>query len=117
MSILSLRQRKDQIEKFYGLVAFCIFRDKQTGFNFNAQLHVYIIIVCIYFAGISTLDALTELDVSGNCILDHSSLLPLSSLITLSFLNLHGNPLSFHPTHRQITAQCLHKNTASVKVK
>ncbi|XP_037024517.1 serine/threonine-protein kinase 11-interacting protein isoform X2 [Bradysia coprophila] len=65
--------------------------------------------------GISSLDSLSELDVSGNCILDHSSLLPLSSLINLSYLNLHGNPLSFHPSHRQITAKCLHKNTSSVK--
>ncbi|KAJ6649830.1 Serine/threonine-protein kinase 11-interacting protein [Pseudolycoriella hygida] len=66
-------------------------------------------------SGLSSLDALSELELSGNCILDHSSLLPLSSLMNLSILNLHGNPLSFHPNHRQITAKCLHKNTSTVK--
>ena len=40
--------------------------------------------------GIARLDALSELNLSDNCILDHSALLPLSTLIALQFLYLHG---------------------------
>ncbi|XP_036345886.1 uncharacterized protein LOC118755144 isoform X2 [Rhagoletis pomonella] len=65
--------------------------------------------------GIAKLDALTDLDLSDNCLLDHSCLLPLSTLITLNYLNLYGNPLCCHPKHRLATAQFLHKNTATVK--
>ncbi|KAL9877467.1 uncharacterized protein ACN2A1_013824 isoform 4-T5 [Glossina fuscipes fuscipes] len=65
--------------------------------------------------GIVRLDALTELDLSDNCLLDHSYLSTLSALITLKFLNLYGNPLHYHPKHRLATAQYLHKNCASVK--
>uniref|UniRef100_A0A1A9UWT1 LIP1 domain-containing protein n=1 Tax=Glossina austeni TaxID=7395 RepID=A0A1A9UWT1_GLOAU len=65
--------------------------------------------------GIVRMDALTELDLSDNCLLDHSYLLTLNALITLKFLNLYGNPLHYHPKHRLATAQYLHKNCASVK--
>uniref|UniRef100_A0A1A9WES2 LIP1 domain-containing protein n=1 Tax=Glossina brevipalpis TaxID=37001 RepID=A0A1A9WES2_9MUSC len=65
--------------------------------------------------GIVRLDALTELDLSDNCLLDHSYLLPLHALITLKFLNLYGNPLYYHPKHRMAAAQYLHKNCVSVK--
>lgn len=66
--------------------------------------------------GISRLDALNELDLSGNYLLDHSTLLPLSTLVALQCLSLIGNPLACHPKHRQATSRYLHKNTASVKV-
>lgn len=61
------------------------------------------------------LDALTNMDLSHNCLLEHMQLLPLSVLMTLTTLNLQGNPLACHSKHRQATAQYLHKNTASVK--
>lgn len=68
-------------------------------------------------SGISRFDGLNELDLSENCILDHSALLPLSTLASLRFLNLQGNPLHCHPKHRQATARFLHKNTSTVKVR
>uniref|UniRef100_W4VR35 Putative serine/threonine-protein kinase 11-interacting protein n=1 Tax=Corethrella appendiculata TaxID=1370023 RepID=W4VR35_9DIPT len=65
--------------------------------------------------GISRLDSLQELDISSNCIIDHSALLPLTTLASLQYLNLLDNPLAYHPKHRQVTARYLHKNTSSVK--
>lgn len=62
------------------------------------------------------MEALNELDLSSNYFLDHSSLLSLSTLIALQYINLLGNPLACHPKHRSATAQYLHKNTASAKV-
>lgn len=41
-------------------------------------------------SGISRLDALSDLNLSDNCIIDHSALLPLSSLIALQCLHLYG---------------------------
>ena len=66
-------------------------------------------------SGISRLDSLTELDLSGNCIVDHSNLLPLSTLVSLCYLNLLENPVACHPKHRVATVRYLHKNTSSVK--
>ncbi|XP_037957232.1 uncharacterized protein LOC119687114 isoform X2 [Teleopsis dalmanni] len=65
--------------------------------------------------GIAKLSALTDLDLSDNCLLEHTYLLPLSTLITLKILNLYGNPLHCHPKHRLATAQFLHKNCANMK--
>ncbi|GAB0097309.1 Serine/threonine-protein kinase 11-interacting protein [Sergentomyia squamirostris] len=65
--------------------------------------------------GVSCLDGLYELDVGGNFLIDHSSLLPLCTLAALRYLNLRGNPLSFHPKHREATVRYLHGNTASIK--
>ncbi|XP_055596740.1 uncharacterized protein LOC129746859 isoform X2 [Uranotaenia lowii] len=66
-------------------------------------------------AGISRLLSLTELDVSGNCIVDHSALLPVSTLSLLRYLNVKDNPLACHSKHRQATARYLNKNTSNVK--
>lgn len=63
------------------------------------------------------LEALHELNLADNCILDHAALTPLGSLIALQHLQLHGNPISCHPNHREETAKYLHKNTESVKVR
>lgn len=60
-------------------------------------------------------DGLQELDLSGNCMIDHSILLPLCTLHALRYLNLAGNPLSFHPKHRITTARYLSKNASTVK--
>lgn len=65
--------------------------------------------------GVSKLDLLTELDLSDNCLLDHSVLYPLSSLMTLKYLNLCGNPLFYHTNHRIAAAQFLHRDTRTVK--
>lgn len=66
-------------------------------------------------SGLCRLDGLQELDISGNCMIDHSILLPLCSLHALRYLNLAGNPLSFHPKHRVTTARYLSKNASTVK--
>lgn len=65
-------------------------------------------------SGLSRLDALLELDMSGNCMLDHSGLLPLCTLNALRYLNLAGNPLTFHPKHRTLTSRYLSRNAATV---
>lgn len=65
--------------------------------------------------GVSSLLNLSELDLSENCLIEHKSLVPLANLATLQWLNLSGNPLSFHPQHRAKTASCLHLNTATVR--
>ncbi|XP_068150803.1 serine/threonine-protein kinase 11-interacting protein isoform X2 [Drosophila tropicalis] len=64
---------------------------------------------------IAKMENLNHLDISDNCLLEHSQLLPLSAIMTLTTLNLQGNPLACHPKHRLATAQYLHKNTATVK--
>ncbi|XP_055387160.1 serine/threonine-protein kinase 11-interacting protein isoform X2 [Condylostylus longicornis] len=58
------------------------------------------------------LESLTNFDLSNNFLLDHSNLLPLSTFSALNCLNLTGNPLFFHPKHREITAKYLHENTS-----
>lgn len=66
-------------------------------------------------SGLVRLDALLELDLSGNCMLDHSLLLPLCTLNSLRYLNLSGNPLAFHPKHRSATCRFLSRNAATVQ--
>lgn len=64
---------------------------------------------------ISCLDAIVVLDLRSNCLLEHSVLLPLTTLIALQDLNVSENPLACHPKHRQATARYLHRNTSTVK--
>lgn len=68
-------------------------------------------------SGLPKLEALSALHLSDNCILDHTVLEPLGALIALQDLQLHGNPIFFHPKHREETCKYLHRNVASVKVK
>lgn len=63
------------------------------------------------------LEGLNELNLADNMILDHAALEPLGTLIALQHLQLHGNPISCHPNHREETCKYLHKNCASVKVR
>jgi hypothetical protein len=63
--------------------------------------------------GLRSLNNVCVLDLSNNCLIDHKSLLTVSHLATLQWLNLRSNPLSFHPNHRNRTASYLHVNTAS----
>lgn len=56
---------------------------------------------------------LQKLDLSNNCLVEHSLLSPLSHLARLRWLSLQGNPVAFHPKHRKLTAKHLHSNAAS----
>uniref|UniRef100_A0A4Y0BGH5 LKB1 serine/threonine kinase interacting protein 1 N-terminal domain-containing protein n=1 Tax=Anopheles funestus TaxID=62324 RepID=A0A4Y0BGH5_ANOFN len=58
---------------------------------------------------------LNDLDLSGNFIVDHGALLPLSTLVALRSVNLLENPLACHPKHRQATARYLNKATSGNK--
>jgi Leucine-rich repeat (LRR) protein len=88
-------------------------------FNLEAYRKLQVLIINDNFiedvSGLTRLDALTELDLSGNCLLDHSILLPLSSLSSLTSLNLSCNPLGCHPKHRVATCRYLNKNAANGK--
>ncbi|CAD6233862.1 GSCOCG00007357001-RA-CDS [Cotesia congregata] len=65
--------------------------------------------------GLENLDCLSELDISYNCLLNHSVLWPLSSITTLLWLNLVGNPLFYHDKHRCCTLRYLHAALAENK--
>lgn len=60
---------------------------------------------------VSRLRSLAELDLSGNCLAEHTCLAPLARLPALRRLDLRGNPLAFHPRHRALAAAAaLHLN-------
>ncbi|XP_031332646.1 serine/threonine-protein kinase 11-interacting protein-like isoform X2 [Photinus pyralis] len=86
---------------------------------FSGELcsHLRILVLCNNFIEnideLAVLINLSELDLSNNCLLEHSGLLPLANLSLLKYLNLVGNPLSFHPCHRMNTAYYLHFNVAN----
>lgn len=88
-------------------------------FNTESYRRLQVLIIsdnCIEdVSGLVRLDALQELDVSNNFLLDHSLLLPLCTLNALRYLNLAGNPLAFHPKHRVATCRYLSKNAATVQ--
>ncbi|XP_074114306.1 serine/threonine-protein kinase 11-interacting protein isoform X2 [Cotesia typhae] len=65
--------------------------------------------------GLENLDCISELDISYNCLLNHSVLWPLSSITTLLWLNLVGNPLFYHDKHRSCTLRYLHAALAENK--
>lgn len=65
-------------------------------------------------SGLRSLTSVCLLDLSNNCLVDHKSLIAISHLATLQWLNLISNPLSFHPNHRTRSACYLHMNTSSV---
>lgn len=66
-------------------------------------------------SGLVRLDALLELDLSGNFMLDHALLLPLCTLNSLRWLKLAENPLAFHPKHRSATCRYLSRNASTVQ--
>lgn len=66
-------------------------------------------------SNVSSLESLIDLDLSENCLLDHSALLHITALVALQQLNLKENPLACHPKHRQSVCRYLHSNTATVK--
>lgn len=88
-------------------------------FNLEAYRRLQVLIINDNFiediSGLARLEAMTELDLSGNCLLDHSILLPLSSLSSLMYLNLSSNPLGCHTKHRVATCRYLNRNAANEK--
>nr|XP_023022369.1 serine/threonine-protein kinase 11-interacting protein [Leptinotarsa decemlineata] len=65
--------------------------------------------------GLTTIVNLLQLDLGQNCLLEHKSLLYISHLSSLQWLNLQGNPLSFHPQHRSLCCNYLNKNVSTLK--
>ncbi|XP_050510865.1 serine/threonine-protein kinase 11-interacting protein [Diabrotica virgifera virgifera] len=65
--------------------------------------------------GLTSVSNLQQLDLGHNCLLDHKAFLSISHLVSLQWLNLQGNPLGFHPHHRQLTCNYLNKNASTVK--
>jgi hypothetical protein len=66
--------------------------------------------------GLQGLECLTELDLSYNCLMDHSVLWPLRKMSTLLWISLEGNPLSYHSKHRMLCIKYLHPSLSDSKV-
>ncbi|XP_033175784.1 serine/threonine-protein kinase 11-interacting protein isoform X2 [Bombus impatiens] len=58
--------------------------------------------------GLQSLECLTALDLSYNCLMEHSVLWPLEKMSVLLWVSLKGNPLSYHPKHRLLSIKHLH---------
>lgn len=65
---------------------------------------------------VSQLQALTELDLSSNCLKTSMTLLPLAALASLRVLDVRDNALDFLPHSRAAIIAHLHSNTSTVKV-
>ncbi|KAL5282214.1 STK11IP family protein [Megaselia abdita] len=65
--------------------------------------------------GMSKLDALFELNLANNCFVNYEDMGPLNCLKCLRYLQLSGNPLSFHSKHRILISSILHNNAVNVK--
>lgn len=63
--------------------------------------------------GMARLESLMELNLCNNCFIDHKDIASLSTLQSLTKLSFVGNPISFHPKHRQLTSSNLHLNAAN----
>ncbi|KAI4488204.1 hypothetical protein M0804_005052 [Polistes exclamans] len=59
-------------------------------------------------SGLQGLECLTEIDLSFNCLTEHSVLWPIERMSALLWLSLEGNPLSYHPKHRLLSIKHLH---------
>ncbi|KAK9879338.1 hypothetical protein WA026_004189 [Henosepilachna vigintioctopunctata] len=59
---------------------------------------------------LETLVNISELDLSDNCLIDHTTLEAISHMATLQWLSLTGNPLSYHIKHSSRTCVYLHLN-------
>ncbi|XP_011152969.1 serine/threonine-protein kinase 11-interacting protein isoform X2 [Harpegnathos saltator] len=65
--------------------------------------------------GLQALECLTELDLSFNCLTEHSVLWPLQKMSALLWVSLEGNPLSYHPKHRMLSLRHLHPSLSNSK--
>lgn len=70
----------------------------------------------ISVTGLQGLEALTELDLSYNCLTEHAGLWPLQKMSALVWISLEGNPLSYHPKHRILSLKYLHPSLSDNKV-
>ncbi|XP_046416522.1 serine/threonine-protein kinase 11-interacting protein isoform X2 [Neodiprion fabricii] len=66
-------------------------------------------------SGLKGLESLSELDLSYNCLTDHSVLWPLENMSALLWVSLEGNPLAFHERHRIFSIKHLHPSLAYSK--
>ncbi|KAJ8416709.1 hypothetical protein AAFF_G00325870 [Aldrovandia affinis] len=67
--------------------------------------------------GVEQLCSLQHLDLAYNLLMEHSQLVPLSLLHNLKMLNLEGNPLYFHKTHRLCTVRHVSPKAAFNKLR
>ncbi|KOX68934.1 Serine/threonine-protein kinase 11-interacting protein [Melipona quadrifasciata] len=65
--------------------------------------------------GMQNLECLTELDLSYNCLMEHSVLWSLEKMSVLLWVSLEGNPLSYHPKHRLLSIKHLHPALSNSK--
>ncbi|XP_043250529.1 serine/threonine-protein kinase 11-interacting protein isoform X4 [Colletes gigas] len=65
--------------------------------------------------GLQNLKCLTKLDLSYNCLMEHSTLWVLEKMSTLLCISLEGNPLSYHLKHRQLFIKYLHPSLKDSK--
>lgn len=92
-------------------IFFITFTTMLTYFSFyNIKLFMCKLI------GLEGLECLTELDLSYNCLTEHSILWPLKKMSTLLWVSLEGNPLSHHPKHRILSLKHLHPSLSDSKV-
>ncbi|KAL1500956.1 hypothetical protein ABEB36_006368 [Hypothenemus hampei] len=66
--------------------------------------------------GLATIANLHQLDLSQNCLMDHSILVAICQMSSLYSLDLRGNPLTYHPVHRTLTCNYFNRNTSSLNV-
>ncbi|KAI4491331.1 hypothetical protein M0802_010264 [Mischocyttarus mexicanus] len=59
-------------------------------------------------SGLQGLECLTEIDLSFNCLTEHSVLWPIERMSALLWISLEGNPLSYHPKHRLLSIKHFH---------
>ncbi|XP_076681070.1 serine/threonine-protein kinase 11-interacting protein isoform X3 [Andrena cerasifolii] len=59
-------------------------------------------------SGLQNLECLTELDLSYNCLTEHSTLRALKRMSTLLWVSLEGNPFYYRPRHRRLSIEYLH---------
>jgi len=62
---------------------------------------------------LSDMPYLEQVDLSGNCLMHHDALAPISALNKLLQLDIRHNPLSTHPKHRLIASSWLNPALAS----
>lgn len=65
--------------------------------------------------GLTSLINIVQLDVNQNSLIEHNLLLSVSHLVSLQYLSVQNNPLTFHPNHRNLTCSYLNKNASSTR--
>lgn len=97
------------------------FNDLETVPNFHRSAHHNLQKLILknnyieYINELQNLDCLVELDLSYNCLTDHSNLWPLETMSVLLWVCLEGNPLAYHPRHRLHSIKHFHPALADSK--